>query len=109
MFIWEKIDVPGLEPLAFHSVVVMGDHLYVFGGLNIKTKQRHSISPKRISLLDWTLTQIQVEGLPSGCLAGAGLAAGDDHAYLVGGYQQQFAKEKDKPSHNIIQFSFYKG
>ena len=109
MFHWEKVDVPDLEPLAFHSVVVMGHYLYVFGGLNIQTKQRLGISPRRISLLDWTLTQVRVEGLPDGCLAGAGLVAGDCHAYLVGGYQQQFAKEKDQPSHNIVQVSFHKG
>ena len=108
-FVWEKVEVPDLEPLAFHSAVVMGHYIYIFGGMNLTTKQRYSVSPQRICLLDWTLSHIQVEGLPGGCLAGAGLVAGGEHAYIVGGYCQQFATENDKPTDTFIQVTFQQG
>ena len=109
IFSWQKIDVPDLPPLAFHSAIVMGHYMFVFGGLNIKTKQRYSISPLKIDLEDWTLTHVRVEGLPHGYLAGAGLAAGPNHAYIVGGYQQQIADDSDRPCDRMIQVTFHKG
>ena len=109
IFCWEKIDIPDFEPLAFHSAVVMGTFVYIFGGVDIKTKQRHSITPKRLNLEDWTLSYVQVPGLPAEHLAGAGLVSGVDHAYIVGGYRQQFAQEKDKPCDKMTQLTFKKG
>ena len=110
VFIWEKINLPHIEPSAFHSAIVMGPYLYIFGGINIASKERHRIMPRRINLTDWSLSTVHVEGLPAESrLAGAAVVTGHKHAYLVGGYQQQHAQENDKPTDRIIQIAFEKG
>ena len=106
-FDWKEVKCSGFEPRAFHSAVVIGNFIYVFGGLNIKTGMRYSINPCQISLSDWTVSEVTADGL-HGHLSGAGITASADHIYIVGGYTQPNASEKDKPSDTITQIALDK-
>ena len=73
VFTWKRVTVDLFEPRAFHSAAKIGNFVSVFGGLDIIKKQRHSINPVRISVIDWTVSDIEISGL-HGYLSGAGIA-----------------------------------
>jgi hypothetical protein len=107
-FVWTSVKVPSFGPRAFHSAVVIGNNLFVFGGLNLKTGERYCINPLKLCLITWTVTEVIIDGL-HGFLSGAGITASSDHIYLVGGYTQQEAKEKDNPCDTVVQIAFDEG
>ena len=108
VFNWKKIVVDDLQPRAFHSAAKLGQFIYVFGGLNIETKERYPANPIRININDWTVSEVVVSGL-GGHLSGAGLANIANHIYLVGGYVDKKAAKDDKPVDTIRQISISEG
>ena len=105
IFDWKLVQVPGFEPRAFHSMVVIDRFLYIFGGLDVKTNRRFSIMPVRININDWTVTSLEIEGF-SGFLSGAGALPCADKVFLVGGYTEEVVKKENKPCDLITQISF---
>ena len=105
-FDWTEMKVAGFEPRAFHSAVLIDRFIYIFGGLNLETEKRYSISPVRININDWTLSKVDVGSLGVGCLAGAGILPLLDKVYLIGGYNNEVCRATDKPCDRIIEVSF---
>ena len=109
-FSWKSVKIDGLEPRAFHSAVQIDRFVYIFGGLNLGTNQRYGISPLRINLMSWEISQVVVggagEGSLAGYLSGSALLPSADKVYLIGGYTDPISKEGDKPCDSIVEVSF---
>ena len=110
IFTWKAVAIEGLEPRAFHSAVLIGRHIFIFGGVNLETNQRYGISPLRINIFSWEVSEVLVGGagldaLP-GYLSGSAILPIADKAFLIGGYTQPTSKEDDKPCDLILEISF---
>ena len=110
IFTWKTVDIDGLEPRAFHSAVLIDRHIFIFGGLNLETNQRYGISPLRINVFSWEVSEVLIGGaglggLP-GHLSGSAILPCADKVFLIGGYIQPISKEDDKPCDSIIEVSF---
>ena len=105
-FVWTQVEVPAFEPRAFHSAILIDRFTYIFGGLNLESERRYSISPVRINIYDWTLSTVDVGSPGLGYLAGAGSVSVENVGYLVGGYSSEICRPTDKATDQILEVSF---
>jgi hypothetical protein len=110
IFLWKAVDIDKMEPRAFHPAVLFDRYIFIFGGLNLETIRRYGISPLRINVFSWEISEVLVGGaglggLP-GHLSGSAILPCADKAFLIGGYTQHISKEDDKPCDSIIEVSF---
>ena len=113
-FNWRK--VLDIEARTFHSAVLLGTTLLLFGGTNVQTGERLPLSPVAINTVIWEViqldSQISVGSLHPIDLNNLHISAqsmvktSDNGCIGVGGYRQKDSSLDEEASGDIFHFKF---